>query len=137
MGGNSPLNRNSQTRMTNDQIPRNDQIRMTNRRPHNSEQLDIRASDFIRHSSFVIQRLMQIRFMVPMRANRSVGAVATRCGSQSRAPLSRGFRPREAYGERPACPALSGARGLPTAAEAEGEPMLADWRKREQAPVSV
>src|SRR5438034_5370681 len=30
-----------------------------NRRSHNSEHLDIRASDFFRHSSFAIQQLMQ------------------------------------------------------------------------------
>src|SRR5881628_3586236 len=51
-----------------------------NRRSHNSEHLDIRASDFfchcsfvIRHSSLVIQRVMQIRFMVPMRAKKASG----------------------------------------------------------------
>src|SRR5436305_6798011 len=52
---------NSQTRMP------NDEIRVTNQRSHNSEHFDIRASDFFRHSSFVIQGIMQIRFMVRMR----------------------------------------------------------------------
>src|SRR5947207_1643563 len=46
----------SQTRMTNDQIRRNDQTRMDQTGGlHNSEDLDIRASDFFRHSSFVIR----------------------------------------------------------------------------------
>src|ERR1044071_8055852 len=41
-----------------------------NTRPHNSEPLDIWASDFFGHWSLVIQ----IRFMVPMRAKKRVGA---------------------------------------------------------------
>src|SRR5205085_11069832 len=47
------MNRYSQTRMTNDEIRRNDQIRMT--KPATAEHLDIRASDFFRHLSFVIR----------------------------------------------------------------------------------
>src|SRR5438093_34484 len=41
-----------------------------NQQLHNSEHFEIRASDFFRHSSFVIQRLVQIRLMVPMHSKK-------------------------------------------------------------------
>src|SRR5438477_3567381 len=71
------MNRNSQTRMTNDQIRRNDEIRMT--KPMTAQ---LRAfghsgfgflSSFVIRHSFVIQRLMQIRFIVPMHARSERG----------------------------------------------------------------
>src|SRR5207248_3120048 len=73
------MNRDSKTRMTNDEIRRNDQIRMT--KPATAQLRAIGHSGFgflsslvIGHWSFVIQGLMHIRFMVPMRAKKSVGA---------------------------------------------------------------
>src|SRR6266568_7621690 len=48
------MNRNSQTRITNDEIQRNTEILMTNEPFHTSTPFDIRASDFFRHLSFVI-----------------------------------------------------------------------------------
>ena len=49
------MNRNSQTRITNDEIRRNAEILMTNEPLHTSAPFDIRASDFFRHLSFVIR----------------------------------------------------------------------------------
>src|SRR6266536_633512 len=49
------MNRNSQTRISNDEIRRNTEIRMTNGRLHTRAPFDIRASDFFRHLSFVIR----------------------------------------------------------------------------------
>jgi len=43
---------------------------------HHREFFDIRASDFFRHSAFVIQRLMQFRFMVPMHGIKPVSGEA-------------------------------------------------------------
>src|SRR6266568_9510022 len=52
----------------------NDEIRMTKPATAQLRVFDIRVSDFFRHSSFDIQRLMQIRFMVPMHAEKTKGA---------------------------------------------------------------
>src|SRR5213592_738069 len=60
--------------MTNDEIRRNDEIRMTKPATAQLRVFDIRASDFFRHSSFVIQRFAQVRFMVPMHAEERKGA---------------------------------------------------------------
>src|SRR5439155_19713197 len=49
------MNRNSQTRITNDEIRRNTEILMTKKPLHTNEPFDIRVSDFFRHSSFVIR----------------------------------------------------------------------------------
>jgi hypothetical protein len=49
------MNLDSQTRMTNDEILRNTEIRMTNGPLHTRGLLDLRASDFFRHLSFVIR----------------------------------------------------------------------------------
>ena len=49
------MNRNSQTRITNDEIRRNTEILMTNEPLHTGAPFDIRASDFFRHLSFVIR----------------------------------------------------------------------------------
>ena len=54
------LNRNSQTRMTNDEIRRNTEIQMTNGQLHTRAPFDIRASDFFRHSSFDNSRAKEI-----------------------------------------------------------------------------
>src|SRR6266516_6334984 len=61
--------------MTNDEIRRNDKIRMTKPATALLRVFDIRASDFFRHWSFVIQRLVQVRFMVPMHAKKRKGAL--------------------------------------------------------------
>ena len=61
--------------MTNDEIRRNDEIRMTKPATAQLRVFDIRASDFFRHSSFVIQRFAQVRFMVPMHAEERKGAL--------------------------------------------------------------
>jgi hypothetical protein len=50
--------------MTNDEIRRNGEIRMTKPATAQLRVFDIRASDFFRHSSFVIQRLVQGGFTV-------------------------------------------------------------------------
>src|SRR5213592_1853223 len=57
--------------MTNDEIRRNDEIRMT--KPANAPLRVFRHSGFGFLSSFVIQRLMQFRFMVPMHAKNETG----------------------------------------------------------------
>jgi len=49
------MNRNLQIRMTNHEIRRNDEIRMTKPATAQLRVFDIRASDFFRHSSFVIR----------------------------------------------------------------------------------
>ena len=49
------MNRDSQTRMANDEIPRNDQIRMTKPATAQLRALDIRAWDFFCHWSLVIR----------------------------------------------------------------------------------
>src|SRR5881396_3037783 len=56
--------------MTNDEIRRNDEIRMTKPATAQLRVFDIWASDFFRHSSFVIQRFVQVRFMVPMHSEK-------------------------------------------------------------------
>src|SRR5437867_8276391 len=63
--------------MTNDEIRRNDEIRMTKPVTAQVRVFDIRASDFFRHSSFVIQRLVQVRFMVPMYAEKERAELRT------------------------------------------------------------
>src|SRR6058998_2925715 len=72
------MDRDSQTRMTNDEMRRNDEIRRT--KPAIAQLgafghsgFGFHSSFVIRHSSFVIQRLMQIRFMVPKRAKKASG----------------------------------------------------------------
>src|SRR5216117_839067 len=67
------MNRDSQTPMTNDQIRRNDEIRRT--KPAIAQLGAFGHSGFGFVSSLVIQRFVQIRFMVPMRAKNSVGAL--------------------------------------------------------------
>src|SRR5438876_10164611 len=57
--------------MTNDEIRRNDEIRMT--KPANAPLRVFRHSGFGFLLSFVIQRLMQFRFMDPMHAKRRKG----------------------------------------------------------------
>src|SRR5437016_3880526 len=59
--------------MTNDEIRRNDQIRRT--KPAIAQLGAFGHSGFGFVSSLVIQRFVQIRFMVPMRAKNSVGAL--------------------------------------------------------------
>ena len=49
------MSRSSQIQMTNDEIRRNDEIRMTKPATAQLRVFDIRASDFFRHSSFVIR----------------------------------------------------------------------------------
>src|SRR6266581_130305 len=66
--------------MTNDEIRRNDKIRMTKPATAQLRVFDIRASDFFRHWSFVIQRLVQVRFMVPMHARMASGRSMNRPG---------------------------------------------------------
>ena len=63
------MNRDSQTRMTNDQIRRNTEILMTNGTLHTRALFDIRASDFFRHLSF------DNRFMVPTHGIKAEGAL--------------------------------------------------------------
>src|SRR6266516_5476488 len=91
--------------MTNDEIRRNDEIRMT--KPANAPLSIFRHSGFgfllsfvICHSSFVIQRLVQFRFMVPMHAKNESGLSMNRMllpvwcrqsklGSAAKMPASR------------------------------------------------
>src|SRR6266480_254006 len=54
--------------MTNDENRRNDEIRMAKPATAQLRVFDVRASDFFGHSSFVIQRFVQVRFMVPLLA---------------------------------------------------------------------
>src|SRR5438046_6972166 len=54
--------------MTNDEIRRNDEMRMT--KPATAQRRVFRHSGFGFLSSFVIQGLVQVRFMVPMRAKK-------------------------------------------------------------------
>src|SRR5947207_13686356 len=68
-----PMNHSSQIRMTNDEIRRNDKIRMT--KPANAPLRVIRHSGFGFHSSFVTQRLVRVRFMVPMHAQKRMAAI--------------------------------------------------------------
>jgi len=68
------MNHSSQIRMTNDEIRRNDKIRMT--KPANAPLRVVRHSGFGFLSSFVIQRLMQFRFMVPMHAQKRMAALS-------------------------------------------------------------
>ncbi len=49
------MSRSSQIQMTNDEIRRNDEIRMTKPATAQLRVFDIQASDFFRHSSFVIR----------------------------------------------------------------------------------
>src|SRR5713101_3213972 len=62
------MNHSSQIRMTNDEIRRNDEILMT--KPANAPLRVFRHAGFGFLSSFVIQRLMQSRFIVPMHAEK-------------------------------------------------------------------
>src|SRR6266705_3727826 len=59
--------------MTNDEIRRNDEMRM--RKPATAQLRVFRHSGFGFHSSFVIQRLVQVRFMVPMHGIQVVKAL--------------------------------------------------------------
>src|SRR5438874_2665781 len=59
-----PMNHSSQIRMTNDEIRRNDEFRRT--KPATAQLRVFRHSGFGFLSSFVIQRLVQVRFMVRM-----------------------------------------------------------------------
>src|SRR2546422_440578 len=54
--------------MTNDEIRRNDEIRMT--KPAAAQLRVFRHSSFGFLSSFVIQRFVQVRFLVPMHARK-------------------------------------------------------------------
>src|SRR5438876_10692885 len=91
----------SQTRMTNDEIRKNDQIQMT--KPATAQLRAIGHSGFGFLSSFVIQRLMQIRFIVPMRAEKASDPSVNRT---TPGPSQEGSEPSSAP-----VPLLGGVRG--------------------------
>src|SRR5207245_5472698 len=68
--------------MTNDEIRRNDEIRMT--KPATAQLRVLRHSGFGFLSSFVIQRFVQVRFMVPMHGLKVVGALHEPKGAAGR-----------------------------------------------------
>ena len=59
--------------MTNDKFPRNDQIRMTKPATAQLRAIGHSGFGFLWALGIVIQRVMQIRFMVPMRAKKASG----------------------------------------------------------------
>src|SRR5205809_6108755 len=95
------MNRDSETRMTNDEIRKNDQIQMT--KPATAQLRAIGHSGFGFLSSFVIQRLMQIRFIVPMRAEKASDPSVNR---PTPGPSQEGSEPSSAP-----VPLLGGVRG--------------------------
>ena len=95
------MSRDSQTRMTNDEIRKNDQIQMT--KPATAQLRAIGHSGFGFLSSFVIQRLMQIRFIVPMRAEKASDPSVNRT---TPGPSQEGSEPSSAP-----VPLLGGVRG--------------------------
>src|SRR5438045_8754445 len=79
------MNHSSQIRMTNDEIQRNDKFRMT--KSANARLRVFRHSGFGFLSSFVIQRRVRLRFMVPMHAQKRLEALHE---PERRAPARRG-----------------------------------------------
>src|SRR6266699_6396979 len=113
------MNHSSQIRRTNDEIRRNDEIRMTN--PAAAQLRVFRHSGFGFLSSFVIQRLVQVRFMVPTHAKkrkaalhepRSAAVPAASCGGVSPPAQTPGETPGALAGED-ACATSAGQFMVP------------------------